>query len=95
MRKREDGLITQYQNGEYADFVSEVYSKYPSMRAFCKAANINAANLASNLTNKYKMSMERMFSCANALRIPIEQMIIWFWKDEYEGNQDVQNMPIE
>ncbi len=85
------GRQSNYLGGEYKEFVHLVYDKYGSIGRFCIHIGVNQANLNSNLDNRYRMSMDRMFTCANALEISIEQMIVWFWKAELENNRENMN----
>lgn len=80
------GRDSKYLNGKYNEFVSLIYEKYGSIRQFCLVVGVSQANLNSNLEDTYRMSIERMFACANALHIPFYRMVQWFWKDELEDN---------
>lgn len=84
------GKLSKYLDGEYSEFVKEVMYKYGSINKFCIAIGVQQANLNSNLNGSYRMSMERMFLCANALRIPVERMIEWFWKYELAENHELR-----
>ena len=74
--------------GAYSELLKLVYDKYGTKLAFCQAIRLNQANLNKNLNGTYKMSIERMFMCANALGIPVERMLEWFWRDELEQNRN-------
>ena len=59
---------------------------YPSILAFCKEAGIDRANLGSNIKGRFKLSVDRAFKIANALGVPITEVLELFYPDEMEEN---------
>lgn len=59
---------------------------FDSIHQFSREYNIDMANLYSNLGGTWKMSLKRMFKIANALGVPIGQIIELFYPEEYAEN---------
>ena len=59
---------------------------YPSILSFCKDADIDRANLGSNIKGRFKLSVDRAFKIANALGVPITEVLELFYPDEMEEN---------
>lgn len=68
---------------------------YKSIRKLCREVGITAPNLYSNLTGKYKISIERMFKIANTLGCDVADVIKVFYSDLYSENQQVKKVPVE
>lgn len=68
---------------------------YKSIRKLCKDSGVSAANLYSNITGTYKISIERMFKVANALGCDITEVIKIFHSDLYSENQNAKKVPVE
>lgn len=59
---------------------------FDSIYQFSKEYGIDMSNLYSNLDGTWKMSLKRMFKIANALGVPIGQIIELFYPEEYAEN---------
>lgn len=81
------------QKREELQRLMEVYG-YKSIRKLCREVGITAPNLYSNLTGKYKISMERMFKIANVLGCDVVDVIQVFYSDLYLENQQVKKVPV-
>lgn len=81
------------QKREELQRLMEVYG-YKSIRKLCKEVGITAPNLYSNLTGRYKISMERMFKIANVLGCDVMEIIQIFYSDLYSENQKARKAPV-
>lgn len=81
------------QKREELQRLMEVYG-YKSIRKLCREVGITAPNLYSNLTGKYKISMERMFKIANVLGCDVVEIIQIFYSDLYSENQQAKKVPV-
>ena len=81
------------QKREELQSLMEVYG-YKSIRKLCREVGITAPNLYSNLTGKYKISMERMFKIANVLGCDVVEIIQIFYSDLYSENQQTKKVPV-
>ena len=57
---------------------------FKSLREFAKATGILVGNVHSNVTGKFKPSIERMFIYATTLGVSIDTILEIFYKDEME-----------
>ena len=62
---------------------------FESFRKFARETGISAANIHSNLTGHYTLSIQRAFIMANVLGVPIDDILSMFYPDEMRENQDV------
>ena len=81
------------QKREELQSLMEVYG-YKSIRKLCREVGITAPNRYSNLTGKYKISMERMFKIANVLGCDVVEIIQIFYSDLYSENQQTKKVPV-
>lgn len=76
--------LGQERKLKFEDMVRE--AGFDNIYQFSKEYNIDMANLYSNLDGTWKMSLKRMFKIANALGVPIGQLIELFYPEEYAEN---------
>ena len=63
---------------------------YASFRAFCEDVNIAPGNLHSNLTGRFELSINRAFTLANKLEVPIDSILDIFYPDKMKENSNYQ-----
>ena len=64
---------------------------FTGLRDFSRHCGISAGNICTNLSGKYKVSIERAFIYANTLKVPIMDIIILFYPEEVYKNNDLAN----
>lgn len=60
---------------------------YSSFRQFCKDVGVDQSNLYCNFDGTYSISIKRAFKIANALRVPISQILEIFYPEECKENR--------
>lgn len=70
---------------EFGQLVRE--KNYHSTNDFAEANGIDCANLNTNLKGKFKLSIDRAFTIANGLAMPIEDVLEMFYPEEMEKNR--------
>lgn len=61
---------------------------FESLRGFARACDIEVGNVHSNLSGKYKLSIERAFTFAVVLKVPIDTILAIFYPDEMKSLED-------
>lgn len=59
---------------------------FESFRQFAKETGVAVANIHSNLTGRYNLSIERAFIIADTLKVPITDILDMFYPDEMAEN---------
>ena len=55
---------------------------FKSLREFARTTGIGVGNIHSNLTGRYKLSIERAFVFAETLNVSIDDILCIFYPDE-------------
>ena len=63
-------------------------SGFKSLREFARACEIPVGNIHSNVTGKFRPSIDRMFKYANTLGVPIDTILSIFYKEEMSRMPD-------
>ena len=64
-------------------FYTLIKSKgFKSFREFCKACNIGPGNVHSNVEGKFKLSIDRAFTFARVLEVPIDTILAIFYPEQ-------------
>lgn len=61
---------------------------YKSLREFARKCDIPVGNIHSNLTSRWRPSIERMFIYADNLNVPIDTILDIFYRNEMETNKN-------
>jgi hypothetical protein len=59
---------------------------FTGLRAFARATNIQVGNIYSNIDGRYELGIKRAFIYANALNVPITDILAIFYEDEMAEN---------
>lgn len=62
---------------------------FKGLRDFSRHCGISAGNIHSNLSGRYKLSIERAFIYADTLKVPIMDIIMLFYPEEVHKNNDL------
>lgn len=67
-------------------FYTLIKSKgFKSFREFCRAAEIGPGNAYTNIDGTFKLSMDRAFTFARVLEVPIDTILAIFYPDEMKA----------
>jgi len=72
---------------KFYDMIAE--AGFKGLRDFSRACGIQAGNVYSNISGRYKLSIERAFIYANTLRVPIMDILLTFYPREVYENNDI------
>ena len=61
---------------------------FKSLREFARACEIPVGNVHSNVTGKFRPSVDRMFIYANTLGVDIDTILRIFYKEEMDKMPD-------
>ena len=61
---------------------------FKSLRKFARSTGIEVGNIHTNVTGKFKPSIERMFIYANTLGVDIDTILRIFYKEEMDRMPD-------
>ena len=59
---------------------------FESLRAFARASGVGVGNIYSNLNGTFRLSIDRAFTFANTLGVPIDTILAIFYHDEMVKN---------
>lgn len=71
---------------------------YNSINGFCVAAGINTSNLYTNLKGEFPASIDRMFTIANTLGVPVIEVVEIMRPDDMKKNRkavEKYKVPVE
>lgn len=70
---------------------------FTGLRDFARHCDIQAGNIYSNVSGKYKLSIERAFIYANTLGVHIDDILAIFYPKEMEENYEIykENYPLK
>lgn len=70
---------------------------FKGLRDFARHCGISAGNIHSNISGRYKLSIERAFIFANILGVHIDDVLGIFYPKEMEENYEIykENYPLK
>ena len=60
---------------------------FKGLRHFARESGVRVGNIYSNISGRYKLSIERAFIFANTLGVPVDVVLGIFHADEMEKNR--------